>query len=65
MSEPQIPGTLRGMPREGNPWVPATTPGYTQGPLPNFAPTVPVGNPNRGSAVPLSRANRTTKEWGW
>lgn len=65
--EPQIPGTLQGMPTEGNPYPvqPRGGPGYTEGMTPNMMPYAPTGNPTVSGIVPRSRANQSTKEWGW
>lgn len=67
MAEPQIPGQLQGMPTEGNP-APVQypgSPGYTEGVTPNMRPYAPTGNPTVNTIVPRSRANATTREWGW
>ena len=67
MAEPQIPGTLRGMPNEGNPApvIGVTQPGYTEGPTPNLNPYAPTGNPTVNSVVPVQRPARIAGEWKW
>ena len=67
MAEPQIPGTLSGMPAEGNP-APVQQgggPGYTEGPTPNQPGYVPAGNPSINPVVPTQRDYRRTGEWKW
>lgn len=67
MAEPQIPGTLSGMPTEGNPAPvqPNGGPGYVEGPTypqPGYA---PAGNPTVNTFVPQQRSSRQVCEWRW
>jgi hypothetical protein len=64
MSEPQVPGQLRGMPAEGTyaPQIPGQPPGYTEGPTPNMAPYAPTGNPTVNQTVPQQRDTRGQRE---
>lgn len=67
MAEPQIPGTLSGMPSEGNP-APVQRdggPGYAEGPTYSTAPYAPAGNPNANPVVPTQRPSRAVAEWRW
>lgn len=67
MAEPQIPGTLMGMPAEGNPGPvqPTGSPGYVAGPTPNQPGYAPAGNPSVSQAVPQQRSYRQVCEWRW
>jgi len=67
MPEPQIPGTLSGVPAEGNPAqvLGPTTPGYIEGPTPSTLPYAPAGNPAVNPIVPQQRPARISGEWRW
>lgn len=67
MSEPQIPGTLQGVPSEGNPAlvIGVTQPGYVEGPTPNMQPYALDGNPTVNQSVPMQRSYQRSGEWKW
>jgi hypothetical protein len=60
MTEPQVPGVLRGQPQEGWPGhvIPGAPPGYTEGPTPNMSPYAPDGNPTVNGTIPAQRDTR-------
>jgi hypothetical protein len=67
MTEPQATPWITGTPAEGNPVQPGASvaPGYTAGPTPNLAPSVPLGNPSVNQAVPAQRPQQRVGEWRW